>query len=942
MLVPIKGCQVRLSSETKNDPRWMVVDSRGHGESLEVLIKNISSGSETWRRPSDLVPAFQLGAAVQDLSNNAGRRTLGEGVVLEQRTLGKFHQVLVEYPETGEKKWLPYEILRGIKSVDLRALTGNYGNPGNSEKLRLRVLSHALEKWDQNTGSLSRLEIDPLPHQIHLVHHILASGNLNWLIADDVGLGKTIEVGMLLSALKHRGTFRRILLVTPAGLVHQWQEELHHKFGMSDFRIYGKDFFINEPRHWGLYDHVIASIDKLKSEENLEMLVQAGYWDVIVFDEAHRLTRRQHGMQYSASERYELAETLRKKTDSMILLSATPHQGMEDKFKAILSLLRPDLEDEIESLNYNPNVISEMVIRNHKADVTDVEGNFIFKGKITRSITVSPTQDEIEFDKMLYEYFMQGYEAGGARGGARGRAIGFVMTVYRKLAASSIAAIHGALERRFSKILEEAAAVILSSKDHDMDDDRYEGEIEEELVEESEENEEFFDGEAEIIKKLLDKSSLIMSRDSKLSAFVDQIIPVVQQQQAEEKILVFTEYRTTQRYLLEALSAKFGADKIQMIHGGMNYREREQAIQTFEESGMFLLSTEAGGEGLNLQKKCHVMVNYDLPWNPMRLVQRIGRLYRYGQQKNVVVLNIKSSAGIDEQIVDLMYERITAIVRDLSVIGKDEFTEGGFHDEVLGGVCELVDVEEILKSSDTNIDRTKERIDQALERAKQAYKKQQDLFQYASGFDPASIDNSLKLSLGHVKSFVLGMMEVLSIVIDRESHGGQVLTIRLPESVCGDLGIRRTIWRITFSRDLAASSVDLQMMDRDSFLFEYFLSQARSFSFDGRCALVGSISRSAAYIFSMLRWQNDQGIRMREELVSLSVDQDGEAQVNPEEISDWLMASVADGNGSKLNKEDRRQILLKSNAALDDVLFEKSNKNLYPENRQSLAVAFAR
>ena len=134
-------------------------------------------------------------------------------------------------------------------------------------------MAFALEMWNENTGSLSNFEIDPLPHQIHLVHHILASGNLNWLIADDVGLGKTIETGMLLAALKQRKALRRVLLVTPAGLTKQWQDELNNKFKMGEYMIYGEDFHINEARHWKMFDYVIASIDRLKDEKHLACLL---------------------------------------------------------------------------------------------------------------------------------------------------------------------------------------------------------------------------------------------------------------------------------------------------------------------------------------------------------------------------------------------------------------------------------------------------------------------------------------------------------------------------------------------------------------------------------------------------------------------------------------------------------------------------------------------
>ncbi len=145
-----------------------------------------------------------------------------------------------------------------------------------------------------------------------------------------------------------------MLLVTPAGLTKQWQEELNNKFKMGEFQIYGEDFRVNEPRHWKMYDYVIASMDRLKDEKHLESLQQAGTWDLVVFDEAHRLSRRQYGMKLDASQRFQLAAALRASTDAMVLLSATPHQGTHDKFQALLELLRPERKEEITTLALNP------------------------------------------------------------------------------------------------------------------------------------------------------------------------------------------------------------------------------------------------------------------------------------------------------------------------------------------------------------------------------------------------------------------------------------------------------------------------------------------------------------------------------------------------------------------------------------------------------------
>ena len=250
---------------------------------------------------------FQSGWTVQDVPISATRKSRGRGIIVSQRKIAQHDQYLVQFDEDGRSDWLPYENLRRIKSVKMRYERTETGIEDHAERFRLRLLAHALENWNHLTGSLDRLDVDPLPHQIQLVHRILSSGNYNWLIADDVGLGKTIEVGLLLAALKRKGQARRVLVVSPAGLTRQWQDELKYKFDQT-FMIYGRDFNIHDHDHWKRYDHVIVSIDLAKRENHLDIFRQADGWDIVVFDEGHKLTRHASG---DRADRYKLAEMLR-------------------------------------------------------------------------------------------------------------------------------------------------------------------------------------------------------------------------------------------------------------------------------------------------------------------------------------------------------------------------------------------------------------------------------------------------------------------------------------------------------------------------------------------------------------------------------------------------------------------------------------------------------
>ncbi|SPY57762.1 helicase/SNF2 family domain protein [Pseudomonas aeruginosa] len=732
---------------------------------------------------------------------------------------------------------------------------------------------------------------------------------------------------MLLHALRQRDLIKRILLVTPAGLTKQWQEELYHKFKIEDFEIYGEDFFINEPRQWKMHDCVIGSMDRLKQEGHLESLLQAEPWDLVIFDEGHRLSRRQYGQKLDSSERYDLAKSLRSQTEHMLLLSATPHQGMQDKFVALLELLRPERRTDLMALNVKPEILHDMVFRNHKADVTDAEGNFIFQGKITSALQVPSSTESIEFDKTLQDYLRKGYDAGEALG-RTGNAIGFVMTVYRKLAASSAAAIHRALCNRLQRLLDDEANGL---SDEEPRDQRYLGEWEEQFTSDARE---FFAGEVQLLKDLIAEAAALKANDLKLKLFIEDIIGKIHAANADEKVLIFTEYRTTQNYLREALAGHYGSDQVELINGSMQHAERREAIKRFEEQGRFLISTEAGGEGINLQSKCHVMVNYDLPWNPMRLVQRIGRLYRYGQKKKVVVFNIQQTDSLDQNIVDLMYERIDSVVTDLAEVQRHEFNEG-LKDEILGQLAELIDVENILQeATKLGIDRTRERIDEALKQARTAAAKQRELFAHAATSNPNELRDELEITVDHLYSFVLGMFDQLGIEVAERSHKERLLRIRLSEQVMREMGLSpkgSQRMDVTLDRMLAANRPDTHMLDLNSKLMQYLLGKACEYEFGGLAAMLKAPElEEGALLGAMLHWQGPQGKRMRQEFVTIQVN-DGKAKLNPAKASQWLLAP-AEHSPHNPDPESSKGLFKVAEEMANQRLADASNRYLIPEN----------
>lgn len=930
-LTPVPGCWVSQPFPSGDKHRRGIVKMVSHGDSGTQLQVNwyMPERAQCVVDASQVGSGFHNGMDVQDATPGTGVCSLGIGSIMQQRTLAGSQQVLVDFPESGERHWLPYQHLRQVKGAKHRFVTADTGKERDAERMRLRLLAHAIETWNENTGALSHLDIDPLPHQIHLVHHILASGNFNWLIADDVGLGKTIETGMLLHALSQRRLIQRVLLITPAGLTKQWQEELCHKFKLDEFEIYGEDFFINEPRQWKMHDYVIGSMDRLKQEGHLASLLQAEPWDLVIFDEGHRLSRRQYGRKLDSSERYTLAANLRSKAKHMLLLSATPHQGMQDKFVALLELLRPERRRELMLLNLKPEMLHDMVYRNHKADVTDAEGNFIFQGKLTRAMKVPASEELQAFDKTLQDYLRQGYEA-GVEMGRTGNAIGFVMTVYRKLAASSSAAILNALRNRLARLEKKLNG---DCKTDEPVDERYFGEWEERLATDAKE---FFVGEILLLNELIQKAEQLKRNDHKLQLFIDEVIRKILAANPAEKVLIFTEYCTTQNYLCETLRCHFGADKVELINGSMGHAERRDAIARFEDQGQFLISTEAGGEGINLHRKCHIMVNYDLPWNPMRLVQRIGRLYRYGQKKKVVVFNIHQPDTMDQQIINLLYDRIDSVVHDMAAVQKDEFNDG-LKDEILGELAELIDVEDILQAATLQgIERTRDRIDEALRQAQAATAKQRELFKYAACSDANELRDELEITQEHLLSFVLGMCDQLGIEVAERTHRSKLLRIRLPEVVMRELGMSPKAsprMDATLDRELAAHRPGTHMLDLNSPFMQYLLRKARDYDFGGLAAVLQEDELGEGALFgAMLRWQGLQGKRMRQEFVTIQVNGQ-RAQLNPPAIGQWLLQPAQSGD-MKPTPEQCKALFACAESVVNQRLASVSNRYLIPENLQ--------
>ena len=892
VLIPVTGCFVS-HSDKKN---WLgiVTNHRLEGSKAYVQVRWGSRGVSEWQPVSELRSGFRSGHVVQDKPKSNTRKTLGTGTVLSGRRIADRDMVQVQLHTTGESRWFPYEKLVRIMDARIKYIRAEAREPDSAERFRLKALAYALDSWNQVTGALDRVDVDPLPHQIDLVHRIMTSDQSNWLIADDVGLGKTIEVGLLLAAMKRRRKARRVLVVCPAGVVLQWQDEMKYKFN-EDYRIYGLDFNINQPSHWSSFDKVIVSIDRAKSDVHNPILNDSGNWDVIVFDEAHHLSKIDG---QATTQRYRLAESLQPMTDTFIFLTGTPHQGKTDQFINLLLLLRPDLDRRFAKVFTDPSVVSEVILRNRKSLVTDANGRFLFRGQDAHLVEVPLSEEAKNFDHKLQTYLKYGYDAAIA-GGVTGRAIGFVMTTYRKLASSSIAAIERALQRRLARLqgtgtghlqgytqaslaeLEEAFQEGIDGRD-DLED------VADAVSQYNTAANPFFDDEQLQISDLLDSAGRVKNEDRKLKQFLTEIVAPLHQQR--QPLLIFTEYRATQEYLVEALEEYYPNSGVVQINGSMSLNEKRDNISRFNDQAEFMVSTEAGGEGINLHERCHILVNYDLPWNPRRLVQRAGRLYRYGQRERVIVFNLMADDGFDNKSLAMMLDRVYSIAKDMSEVGS-EFQEG-LETEIIGDLLERVDIASILANNKTmDITRTESEIHEAITRAREAKTQQEKLFSHIEGYDPSAATALYTFGPEDVLSFLEGILPYYGVRIRDRLYNGRVMELELPEEIRGkysEFPERATFVRVTVDRQLATRNARLVPMDFASVFFSDLIEFAKSPEFKGEYAHVLGPESGSVGIYK-IRWQNDQGVPRWDVLLPVFLSEnDRSASSNPRFFSSLL------------------------------------------------------
>lgn len=547
-----------------------------------------------------------------------------------------------------DRSWMPDEIIwRAATGLAWRAMAG--GEP----------------------LAIARGGIDPLPHQLAVLDRAMATEPLRLLLADEVGLGKTIEAGLIITELKARGLVQRVLVVAPKGVQLQWVAEMADRFD-EEFVLVGTggiplDVGINP---WRAFDQVVCSLDAVKpirgrtgwspervAEHNsrrIQAIVDAG-WDLVIIDEAHHVAGSSEDV-----ARHQLGRRLADATGRLLLLSATPHSGKSDAFARLLGLLD---EDFLHGRPIERSAVAPLVVRTEKRNATDSAGRPLFRPRTTTLATVSYGERAVE--RSLYEsvtdYVRHGYRRARAE---RRPAVGFLVLLMQRLVSSSTAAILAALERRLVAVTVEGQQLRLFS-DRVSEWGDLTGEEQQAALADAQGA--AWGNERAEVELLVDlaRKSMAAGIDSKARYLLDLLGQIARAEgDPSTKAVVFTEFVPTQEMLLDVLQGA-GIAAV-AINGSMSIAERRDAQEEFRSSARVLVSTDAGGEGVNLQFS-HVVINYDLPWSPTKIEQRIGRVDRIGQGHDVSAHNLVLESSIDARVLDVLQAKLDVILAELGV-----------------------------------------------------------------------------------------------------------------------------------------------------------------------------------------------------------------------------------------------------------------------------------
>jgi len=652
-------------------------------------------------------------------------------------------------------------------------------------------------KNETSEGILSKLSsgIIPLPHQMHVLNRALSNNNVRYILADEVGLGKTIEAGLIIKELKTRGLIKRILIVCPTGLVTQWSLEMQDKFNENFHIILPEDYdtirkITGNEDVYGQFDQVISPMDSIKplerrvgwteekiaryNEERIYSIINSG-WDLVVIDEAHRIAG-------SSGEvaRYKLGNLLAAASPYLLLLTATPHNGKTEPFLRLIRLV-----DEKAFPNINAIVkeqVAPYVIRTEKREAIDNNGNKLFKNRITKVIELH-WDERHSMQRRLYEmvsdYVSKNYNK-AMRNRGKNMWFVFLLIMMQRLVTSSTSAVRESMERRV-KVLEEQAFKYQSMSEEEFAEMELEENMEDAIAAIS----------LDIKEEIAQLNDIIaVARQAEfqyLDVKVEPLLLIIDDLFAEDrqrKVIIFTEFVATQSNLVKLLKDRGYSTSI--LNGSMSIEERNAVLQEFKTETDILISTDAGGEGLNLQFS-NCIINYDLPWNPMKIEQRIGRVDRIGQQKDVIVYNFILADTVENRVKAVLEEKLSVILKEIGIdkysdVLDSETAELNFTDAYMKSIRNPKNIELNIRPVEEDL---KKQVQNTM-RIKDLIKEEKDLASMIGAGSAFDFEAALRQMVTYYENYKGN----LYLPIENFSINDSVIVVHLNKDIEQDMGSR--------------------------------------------------------------------------------------------------------------------------------------------------------
>jgi len=858
----------------------------------------------------------------------------GEGVVVDSERNGYVRAFFA-----GGERLVAVSALQPFLSRTERVIATVAAGDDRRREAWLEYEAHALPLME-SAAALTAAPIDLLPHQVVLTHRIATASPRRFLVADEVGLGKTIEAALLLRELASRGELNRALMVVPAGLVNNWHRELNEVFRL-EFEVFGSEGDVTDRKSnaFAKHDRLIASIDTLKRPARIKRLLDAPPWDLVVFDEAHHLTAFRNGKKVTRTENYKLAEALKAHARDLVLLSATPHQGDHFRFWMLIQLLNPTIFKSPEDMIENRHRLNAVVFRRTKADACRPDGSPLFARRWVHTESFTMADDERTFYTALKEYLEDGF-ALAQRQGNQGRALGFVMTIFQKIAASSFAAVRRTLRRRILMLTLHEAII----KDQELDIDARQRLLDEarELIHDEYEIARDPIGRGQVdsivaelrvkLLKRLNEEELELASDAGAGEFAAaggeeavlmavrlalpeerlrirellRVFPERQETKVEkllrglgalweqdpsEKVVIFATYLGTVDLIVREIEKAYPGQGVVVLRGG-DHGAKLAAERKFRKSDgpRVLVCTAAGREGINLQF-ARILFNFDLPWNPMDMEQRIGRIHRYGQQHTAQVYNLVLSDTIEGRIFLLLDEKLKEIAKTLGKVDEHGNVAEDLRSQVLGQLSERLTYDRLYREAltDPELRRTKEELEAALSNASEARKVVFELFQDLDGF---SLDDykpfaDVKPGLDRVLEFLRAAMEADGRRIESHDNGTYAVKGTNDEVVC----------RFTLNRDAARERSDLDLLGLDHPLVVDALKRWQASSPDRIGVSVAGPDGPGVLTWWLVETRGPSG-EHRACVIPLGVSDDGKRNERLERLGAGLFARPGHLNGT--------------------------------------------